>query len=143
MSDTSDMNEVDRDFYRNPEKEQITVDQEGNWGYSDSAKGGFVEVELPTPPGSLDPTERLHIRDFGGMVASKIDTAMQATYLTKHTPAQVFRHYATVAKGASLMDEQALKRLEALASEFEWEPEKDEYFEMVVDPTCTLTPKRR
>lgn len=143
MSDTNTNSDM-RDFYHNPEKEQITVDREGNWQYSDSAKGGFVEVELPTPPGSLNPTERLHIRDFGGMVASKIDTAMKATYLSKHTPAQLFRHYATVAKGASLMDEQALKRMETLANEFESEPEKQQFFELVVRPyLLTLQPRRR
>jgi hypothetical protein len=151
MSDTN-TNEVDglsKDFYHTREQEQadesqLTVDQEGNWQYPTSAATGFVEIELPTPPGSLNPTERLHARDFGGHVVGKMESAMQCTYLRTQSPAQVFKHYAAVARGATLMDEAALKRMETLASEFESEPEKQHFFEMVVRPyLLTLAPRRR
>ena len=151
MSDTN-TNEVDglsKDFYHTREQEQadesqLTVDQEGNWQYPTSARTGFEEIELPTPPGSLNPTERLHIRDFGGHVAAKLESAMNTGYLRKQSPAQVFRHYAAVARGASLMDEGALKRMDDLASEFEKEPERDEYYKQVLRPWLhSLAPRRR
>ena len=73
MSDTN-TNEVDglsKDFYHTREQEQkdesqLTVDQAGNWEYPTSAEG-LCGSRMPTPPGSLNPTERLHMRDFGGM----------------------------------------------------------------------------
>ena len=151
MSDTN-TNEVDglsKDFYHTREQEQadesqLTVDQEGNWQYPTSAATGFVEIELPTPPGSLNPTERLHMREFGGHVVGKIESSINTGYLRKQSPDQVFRHYAAVARGASLMDEAALKRMDDLATEFEKEPEKQQFFEMVVRPyLLTLAPRRR
>lgn len=149
MSDTN-TNEVDglsKDFYHTREQEQkdesqLTVDQEGNWQYPTSARTGYVEVELPSL--GINPTERLLVRDFGPHVAAKLETAMNTGYLRKHSPAQVLRHYVGCAQGAQLMDEQALKRFDTLASEFEAEPEKQQFFEMVVRPyLLTLTPRRR
>jgi hypothetical protein len=143
MSDTN-TNEVDglaKDFYHTREQEQadesqLTVNQEGNWQYPTSAATGYVEIELPT--------ERLHARDFGGLVVGKLESAMNTGYLTRQSPAQVFRHYAAVARGASLMDEGALKRMDDLARDFDAEPEKQQYFEMVVRPWLhSLAPKRR
>ncbi len=123
---------------------QLMVNEQGDWVYPSAASTGYVEIELPTLPGSPNPTERLHIRDFGGHVTAKLESAMNTGYLRQQSPAQVFKHYVAVAKGASLMDEQALKRMETLASEFESEPEKQQYFEMVVRPyLVTLQPKRR
>lgn len=114
---------------------QLGVNEKGDcWVYANGSAAGYVEVELPTLPGSPNPTERLHLRDFGGVVVEKIESAMQCTYLTKQSPAQVFRHYATVAKGASLMDEGALKRMETLAQDFEREPEQEEFFKQVIRP---------
>lgn len=125
--------------------EQLGVSESGDcWVYPSGSATGFVEIEVPALPGSLNPTERLHMRDFGGHVAAKLESAMNTGYLRKQSPAQVFKHYAAVARGASLMDEAALKRMNDLASEFEKEPEKQHFFEMVVRPyLLTLAPKRR
>lgn len=124
--------------------EQLGVDERGNWQYPTSATEGYVEIEIPSLPGSLNPTESLHMRDFGGHVASKIESSMNTGYLRKQSPHQVFAHYAAVARGASLMDEPALKRMESLASKFEKEPQQKEFFEMVIRPYLnTLSPKRR
>src|SRR5271166_6436594 len=108
MSDTN-TNEVDglsKDFYHTREQEQadesqLTVDQEGNWQYPTSAATGYVEIELPTPPGSINPTERLHVRDFGGMVTEQIETALQCGYLRsgQQGPVATLKHYAAVARG--------------------------------------------
>src|ERR1019366_8298239 len=102
--------------------EQLMVDESGdNWQYPSAASSGYVEVELPSLPGAINPTERLHMRDFGGHVVGKIESSMLCAYLrsAQQSPAQVFKHYAAVARGASLMDEQALKRMDDLATEFE------------------------
>src|SRR5208337_3226466 len=117
--------------------EQLGVDEQGNWQYPASAKEGYVEIEIPSLPGSLNPTESLHMRDFGGHVIGKIESALRCGYLKsgpQQNPVQVLQHYTQVAKGAELMDEGALKRLEGLASDFEREPEREEYFEQVVRP---------
>src|SRR5271165_311321 len=154
MSDTN-TNEVDglaKDFYHTREQEQadesqLRVDQAGNWQYPTSARTGFVEVELPTPPGSLNATERLHMKVFGGHVVTQVETAFQCGYLRsgpQQGPVATLKHYAACARGASLMDEGALKRMDDLASEFEKEPEKQQFFEMVVRPWLhSLAPKRR
>ena len=124
--------------------EQLKVNEQGGWEYPSGSSSGYVEVELPSLPGSINPTERLHMRDFGGHLAAKLESAMNTGYLRKQSPAQVFKHYAAVARGASLMDEGALKRMDDLASEFEKEPEKQQFFEMVVRPyLLTLAPRRR
>jgi hypothetical protein len=122
MSDTN-TNEVDglsKDFYHTREQEQkdesqLTVDQEGNWQYPTSARTGYVEVELPSLPGSLNATERLHARDFGSHVIAKLESAMQCTYLRKQSPTQVFRHYIGCAQGSGLLDSGAIGRMEQIA----------------------------
>jgi len=124
--------------------EQLTVNEQGGWEYFSGSSSGYVEVELPSLPGAINPTERLHMRDFGGHVVGKIESSINCGYLRQQSPAQVFKHYAAVARGASLMDEQALKRMDDLATEFEKEPEKQEYFEQVVRPWLhSLKPRRR
>jgi len=124
--------------------EQLTVNEQGGWEYPSSASSGFVEIELPTPPGSSNPTERLHLRDFGPHLVGKLESSINCGYLRKQSPAQVFKHYAAVARGASLMDEAALKRMETLATEFEREPERDEYYKQVIRPWLhSLAPRRR
>jgi hypothetical protein len=154
MSDmnTNEVDGLSKDFYHIREEEQkdesqLTVDQGGNWQYPTSARTGYIEVELPTPPGAINPTERLHIRDFGGHVIGKLESAMQTGYLRsgpQQGPVAVFKHYAAVARGASLMDEAALKRMDDLATEFEKEPLRDEYYKQVVRPWLhSLAPKRR
>ena len=119
----------------------MTVNDRGSWSYDDAASSGHIEIELPTLPGSPNPTERLHAREFGPHVAAKIESSMnQQPYLRdprQNAPA-IFRHYVGAAKGYGLMDGGAISRMETLAKEFESEPEQ------VVKPYLhSLTPKRR
>lgn len=124
--------------------EQLTVNEQGDWQYPSGLAEGYVEIEIPSLPGSLNPAESLHLRDFGGHVVSKIESSMNTGYLRKQDPTQVLKHYAAVARGASLMNAPALDRLDALASEFASVPEQKEYFEMVIRPYLhSLTPRRR
>jgi hypothetical protein len=124
--------------------EQLGVTESGDWEYPSGSAEGYVEVEVPSLPGSINPTERLHMRDFGSLVVGKIESSINTGYLRQQSPAQVFKHYAAVARGASLMDEQALKRMDDLAAEFESVPERDEYYKQVVRPWLhSLTSKRR
>src|SRR5271157_5315953 len=116
----------------------MTVNDSRSWAYDDAAATGHVEIELPTLPGSPNPTERLHVRDFGVHVAAKIENFMnQQPYLRldpRQNAAQVFKHYTAVARGANLMDRAAIGRMETLAREFEAEPEQQEYFKQVIRP---------
>jgi hypothetical protein len=133
----------------NNSKTAITLSADGkSFDYPSAAESGHVEIELPTLPGSPDPVERLHARDFGVHVAGKIENAMkQNPYLRsgpQQGPPQVLRHYNAVAKGAELMDAGALNRMEQLAGEFEAEPEREKYFQQVLRPWLnSLSPKRR
>jgi hypothetical protein len=115
-----------------------TLDARGNWVYPSAAESGHVELELPALPGSTNAVERLHVRDFGVHVAAKVESSMkQNPYLKsgpQQGPAQVLKHYLAVAKGASLMDEGALKRMETLAQDFEREPEQEEFFKQLIRP---------
>jgi hypothetical protein len=127
--------------------EQLGVGEQGDWQYPSAAQEGYTEIELPTPPGSINPTERLHMRDFGSHLIEQLDTSMRASYLKagpQQGPVATFRHYIGCAEGAQLMDEGALKRMKDLANDFAAEPEKQEYFNQVVRPyLLTLVPKRR
>lgn len=124
--------------------EQLTVNEQGGWEYPSGSSSGYVEIELPSLPGSINPTERLHMRDFGGHVVGKIESSINCGYLRQQSPAQVFRHYTAVARGASLMDEAALKRMETIADEFAGELEQGEYYKQVIRPWLhSLAPKRR
>ena len=106
-----------------------------------------MEVELPSLPGDINPTERLHARDFGTHVSAKIENAMKGTYLRsgpQQGPVATLKHYAACARGAQLMDEQALRRMDDLATEFEKEFEKQEYYRQVIHPYLhSLAPKKR
>ena len=127
--------------------EQLGVTESGDWVYPSASSTGHVEIEVPTLPGSLNPTERLHVRDFGTHVVGKIDSAFKRGVYVKTGPQQsaadTFKHYVACAKGAQLMDKDAISRMEALASEFASVPEREEYFSQVVKPhLLSLTPKR-
>src|SRR5271157_5381197 len=106
----------------------MTVNDGRSWSYDDAASSGHIEIELPTLPGSPNPTERLHVREFGAHVAGKIESFMnQPGYLSapgQNAPA-IFRHYVGAAKGYGLMDRAAIGRMETLAREFESEPERE------------------
>lgn len=131
----------------NPDR-AIGVDERGRMTYASAAAEGRVEIELPTLPGSPNPTERLHAADFGAHVVGRIESSLKKNPYLKSGPQQgpaaTFRHYAAVAKGAHLLDEGGLKRMEALAKEFETEPDEGEFFNQVVRPYLhSLSPKRR
>ncbi len=126
----------------------IDVDDRGEMQYRSGAETGHVEITIPALPGSPNATERLHVRDFGIHVASKIEGRMNAQPYLKsgpqQSPHQIFRHYTAVMKGAGVMGVEEIGRMETLANEFEREPEKREYFRQVVKPYLIgLTPQRR
>ncbi|MGA3318851.1 MAG: hypothetical protein ABSC64_20735 [Candidatus Korobacteraceae bacterium] len=128
--------------------QQLGVTENGDWEYPSGSRSGYTEIELPSLPGSINPSERLLTKDFGTLVAGKIESSMQGTYLKVGRPQQgpvaTFRHYLGCAQGASLMGAETLKRMETLATELEKEPEKQAYFEQVVKPwLLTLAPRRR
>ena len=121
-----------------PSERLDTLDARGNWVYPSAAATGHVEVELPALPGSPNAVERLHARDFGAYVAGKIESSMgQNPYLKsgpQQGPVQVFKHYAAVAQGASLMDAATIKRMEKLAAEFEAKSDPGEFFSKTIRP---------
>ncbi len=137
----SEMNKVD-------ESQRMAVDGRGNWVYPSAAATGHVEIELPTLPGSPNAVERLHARDFGVHVVGKIESSMNRQPYIKtgatQSPAATFRHYVACAKGAQLMDDAGIRRLETLAGEFAGEPDQHEYFVQVLRPYLhSLTPMKR
>ena len=119
-------------------KTAINVDDRGALQYASAAATGHVEIMVPSLPGSPRTTETLHARTFGQHVIGKIESSMNRQgYMTTgptQQPAEVLRHYTSVARGARLMDEGALKRMETLAQDFEREPEQREFFKQVVKP---------
>lgn len=132
---------------RNPDR-AIRDDGHGGMTYDSAAASGHVEIELPALPGSPNATERLHVRSFGPFVIGKLEAAMRKQPYMKtgatQNAAQVLRHYTAVAKGAQLMNKDAIGRMETLAKEFEEEPDREAYFEAVVRPYLLhLTPTRR
>jgi hypothetical protein len=136
----ADMNEADK-------AKQLMVDEQGNWQYPSAAESGHVQITLPTAHGP-NPEEQLLIKDFGAHVAQEVEISLAPNPYPKASPRKsatvTFWHYVGAAKGSQLMDEPALKRMEALANEFEKEPEKQEYFTQVVKPwLVSLKPKRR
>jgi hypothetical protein len=124
------------------------LDARGNyWIHPSASSSGHVEIELPTLPGSPNPTERLHARNFGTHVASKVESSFtRQPYLRSGPccgPVEVFRHYVAAAKGASLMDKTAIRQMERLAADFEADPNR-QFFEETVRPHFNgLTPERR
>ena len=126
----------------------INVDSHGQMAFGTAAASGHIEIELPSLPGSPNGTERLHAKDFGPMVAGKIESAMSRNPYLKsgpqQGPAEVLAHYIAAAKGYSLMDAATLQRWERLADDFQREPEQAEFFNRVVRPSLLgLEPKRR
>jgi len=130
------------------ESQRIATDERGDWAYPSLAASGFVEVELPSLPGSPNPTERLHARDFGGHVASKIESSLRGNPYPKsgpqQNPAQTLNHYIAVARGAKLVDNGSINRLEALARQLDKASDQREFFSRVVRPYLnSLKPERR
>jgi hypothetical protein len=126
----------------------INVDSHGALAYGTAAASGHIEIELPSLPGSPNGTERLHAKDFGPMVAGKIESAMSRNPYLKSGPQQgpaaVLEHYIATARGSGLMDQATLARWDKLAAEFRREPEQAEFFNRVVRPSLLgLEPKRR
>ena len=146
MSDTTSDSVVqpkwpDSSDARHPE--QLEVDAGGNFVYPEQLSQGYEQVEIPSS-GSVTPTETLLLRDLGGHISNKVESAFKCSYLTKQTPVQVLQHYTAMVKELQLMDSAAIGRMETLATEFEKEPEKQAYFEMVVRPYLhSLVPRRR
>jgi len=134
----------------NESKTKITTDERGSWQYPSMAAQGMVEVELPSLPGSPNPTERLHARDFGRHVIGKIESAMKRSPYIRtgavQSPAEVLEHYSAVATGSKLLHPEATARMSRLSKEWKAEPDKSKqtYFETMVAPFLNgLQPQRR
>ena len=87
---------------RTPDRTIRTND--GKLNYDSASATGFVEIEVPSLPNSPNATERLHVKDFGEHVISRIESSFkQPGYLRSGpatTPASVFAHYTACASGA-------------------------------------------
>ena len=128
--------------------QQMAVDERGNWAYPSLAQSGHVEIELPSLPGSPRPTEQLHARDFGGHVASKIESSLRGNPYPnsglQQNPAQTFNHYIAVARGSKLVDSGTINRMEALARQFDKATDQREFFSRTIRPYLnSLRPERR
>jgi hypothetical protein len=127
----------------------IGVDEKsGKLTYESASAEGMIELELPSLPGSPRETETLHARDFGQHVIGKIQASLDRQgYLTTGAtagPAEVFRHYCSVAKGATLLDKATQRRMEQLAEEFEGELDQGEFFRQMAKPWLgSLSPGKR
>lgn len=129
-------------------QQTIDTDANGNLQYRDASESGFVEIMVPSPPGSPRDTETLHARNLGQHIISKVESSMREQGYLKtsalQTPAAVFRHYMAVAKGSELLDSATQERMEEIARGFSKEPATEEYFQTVVKPWLgSLTAKRR
>lgn len=136
----AEMNKID-------ESRRMTVDERGNWQYPSAAVTGHVEIVVPVPHGPF-PEQRMHARDFPATVVRYVGEALKPNPYPvaspMKSPTETFRHFVGAARGLSLMDEGALKRMEQVAREFEAEPEREAYFEQVIKPyMMSMTPKRR
>ena len=121
---------------------------DGKLEYPSAAESGHVEIELPALPGAPTAVERLHARDFGVVVAGKIETAMTRNPYLRSGPqgsaTQIFRHYVGAAEGAGLVDRRTLEHMKQLAEEFEADPDREEFFQQVLKPYLrSLQPGRR
>ena len=132
------------------ESQRITTDERGTWAYPSLAQSGHVEIELPSLPGSIHATERLHARDFGPHVAGRIEASLRGNpYLRsgpQQSPAEVLGHYVATARGAKLLDGQTLDYMARLSKEFAAEKgeHRQTYFETMVRPFLIgLKPERR
>ncbi len=132
---------------KNPDR-GIAVDANGGMTYDGASREGRIEIELPTLPGSPNPTETLHAVNFGPHVASKIEAAMNRQGYLRSGPQQsgpqTFAHFIACARGAELLDTGTLRRAETLSKEFASEADQKEYYEMVIRPWLQmLTPGKR
>jgi hypothetical protein len=104
------------------EGQRITADSRGDWQYPSAAASGHIEVELPTLPGSTNAVERLHARDFGPHVVSRIEASMNRQgYLRsgpQQGPTEVLAHYVAAARGTKLLDGGTLEYLGRISKEF-------------------------
>ena len=130
------------------ESQRIATDERGSWAYPSLAQSGHVEIELPSLPGSPRPTEMLHARDFGPHVAGAVERSMRGNPYPKSGPqqnaAQTFRHYLAVARGSQLLDNGSTNRMEALAKQFDREPDQGAFFKRTIRPFLNgLKPERR
>jgi hypothetical protein len=119
-----------------------------DWAYPSLAASGHVEVELPSLSGSPNATERLHARDFGGHVASKIECSLRGNPYpksgTQQNPVQTFNHYIAVARGSKLLDIGSINRMEALARQLDKAADQREFFSRTIRPFLNgLKPERR
>jgi hypothetical protein len=135
-----------------PEKPDraIGVDDRGRMTYASAAAEGMVEIELPSLPGSPNSTERMLAKNFGPIIAGKIEASMNRQgYLTSGSqqgPAEVLQHYLASAKGAKLLDQDTLDYAARLHKEFAAEKgeHRQAYFQSTVKPFLHgLTPRRR
>jgi hypothetical protein len=129
-------------------KSAIGVDDRGKMNYASAAAEGFIEIMVPSLPGSPRETETMHMRNFGQHTISKIESALaRQPYMTEgatQNPVQVMRHYTAVARGASLLDKATLGRMEKLTAEFENAPKREEFYRSTVKPFLGgLAPQRR
>jgi len=134
---------------RNPDR-SIGVDDGGQTTYASASATGYVEVELPSLPGSPNAVERLHARDFGPHVVGRIEASMNRPgYLRsgpQQNPAVVLAHYVATARGSKLLDERTLDYMGRLSKEFtgqKGESRQTYYTTMIRPYLLSLTPKRR
>src|ERR1700761_3486614 len=66
----------------------IGVDDRGRLAYASASASGHIEVELPSLPGSPNAVERLHARDFGPHVVSRIEASMSRQGYLRSGPQQ-------------------------------------------------------
>lgn len=129
------------------ESQRIATDERGSWAYPSLAQSGHVEIELPSLPGSPRPTEMLHASAFGPHVAEAVERAVRGNpYKSgpQQNPAQTFRHYLASAQGARLLDNDSINRMEALAKQFDREPDQGAFFKRTIRPFLNgLKPERR
>lgn len=128
----------------------ISTDEGGRTVYASASATGYVEVELPSLPGSPNAVERLHARDFGPHVVGRIEASMNRPgYLRsgpQQSPAEVLGHYVATARGSKLLDDSTLEYMGRLSKEFAGQKgeSRQTYFETMVRPyLLSLTPKRR
>ena len=125
----------------------IGVDDRGQMTYASAAASGMVEIDVPVPHGPRS-VQRMHTRDFPATVVRYVEESLRPNPYPVASPmksaTETFHHFVGAAKGLSLLDDGALKRMEEIAAEFAKEPKQAEYFQTVVKPWLgALTPHRR
>src|ERR1039458_9643826 len=104
---------------RNPDR-AITVDDRGQMNYASAAAEGMVEIVLPAPNGP-HAEQRMHVRDFPTTVLREIEQSFKPNMYEKSSPRKsptdTLRHYIGAARGAQLLDDAGIRRLESLAKQ--------------------------